>query len=403
MKVVGISSWEPRACGIATYFKEQSRAIAGLGHQYHIICHEDGGGHEGQPRTHGLIDLENPSWYRPVYHRILDLGPEVVHVQHEFGLYQALTSGGLDEAEGLLALLDLLKGEGVPTVVTCHTLCGHMKPREAIHYRAMIPLSTVTVAHARYQVERLSENLGAVPGNVTYVEHGANPHSPEEIAALRAEGRRRFGLEGHRVVGMNGWWAANKNYVPLLRAWGTEIYPRLQDRNSLLVVAGAVRPGDAAQAAYRAELLKAIEESPARDTIRVVERCFAPEEFDMILASFDLAVLPYNAASQSGVAAHTGAVGTPMLLRDLEGLGAYARAADQALMPLTDDPVADVSAAADTIVEIMNDPDRLHRMRESVCTYTRDVIAWPRVAERYDRIYRDAVSINSSNCLARTS
>ncbi len=396
MKVVGVSSWEPRACGIATYFREQSDAIARLGHEYQIVCHVDDGRHRGQPGVHGLIDLQDHAWYKPVYDAIVnDLRPDVVHIQHEFGLYDARVEHGRDGAAGLVTLLGLLRVSRIPTVVTCHTLCGRMRPAEARHYRALIPLSTLTVAHARYQVERLEDSLGAIPRNVTYVEHGANLHSDDEIAALRAEGKRRFDLEGYQVVGLNGWWAANKNFLPILRAWGTEIYPKLRNPRTVLAVMGAVRPTDAPQQAYRARMMEEIEASPARDTIRIVERCFTPEEFELSLASFDLAVLPYSAASQSGVAAHAGAVATPMLLRDLEGLGAYARAAGQALMPFTDDPAADAAAAANSIVEIMNDPERLRRMQRSVATYAQEVLAWPRVAERYDRIYAEAVAVAS--------
>jgi hypothetical protein len=82
-----------------------------------------------------------------------------------------------------------------------------------------------------------------------------------------------------------------------------------------------------------------------------------------------------------------------MLLRDLEGLGAYARAGGQALMPLTEDLASDALAAAGTIVEIMNDPDRLCRMQKAVAAYSQSVLAWPHIAERYDRIYRDAVAM----------
>jgi glycosyltransferase involved in cell wall biosynthesis len=392
VRVAGISSWEPRACGIATYFREQSESIARLGHEFEIICHEDSGGHHEQPGVHGLLDMTDPHWYQPVYERIAnDLRPDVVHIQHEFGLYNVQVGDGSDDAAGLLTLLGLLKMEGIPTVITCHTLCGRMKPMEAAHYRAMIPLSTITVTHARYQMEMLEANLGTIPHNVTYVEHGANLHSEEEIAALRREGRRRFGFEGRPVVGINGWWAANKNFLPIIRGWA-EVYPRLANPDTVLAVVGAARAGDETQVVYRAQMMRAIEESPVRDAIRVVEKSFSPEEFELSLAAFDLAVLPYISASQSGVAAHTGAVGTAMLLRDLEGLGAYARAADQALMPLTTDPAADAASALDSIVEIMNDEARLRRMQRSVAEYTREVLAWPRVAERYDRIYRDAVS-----------
>ncbi len=393
MRVVGISSWEPRACGIATYFKEQSESIARLGHQFDIVCHEDEGRHRDQPGVHGVMDMQDPHWYQRVYELIAkELHPDVVHIQHEFGLYMAKTTDGWDDAAGLLTLLGLLKMEGIPTVVTCHTLCGKMKPMEAVHYRAMIPLSTITVAHARYQMDLLEANLGTIPHNVTYVEHGANFHTDEEISALRAEGRRRFGFEGLDVVGLNGWWAANKNFVPIIKGWA-KVYPRLKNPNTILAIAGGPRAGDEAQVAYKAQMMQAVDESPVRDSIRVVEKTFTPEEFELSLAAFDLAVLPYTSASQSGVAAHTGAVGTAMLLRDLEGLGAYARAAGQALMPLTSDPDADAAAALDTIVEIMNDEPTLRRMQQSVAEYSRSVRAWPKVAERYDRIYRDAVGM----------
>ncbi|MGE5619117.1 MAG: glycosyltransferase [Sphingomonadaceae bacterium] len=395
MRVVGISSWEPRACGIATYFKEQSDALARLGHQFQIVTHTDEGLHRDQPGVFGLIDVRDPHWYRPVHHLIANnLRPDLVHIQHEFGLYSAPTANGEVDADGLLALLGLLRMEGIPVVVTTHTLCGTMKPHEAEHYRAMIPLSTITVAHAPYQVERLKDNLGAIPRNVTYVEHGATPHTPEDVEAMRLEGKHRFGLEGQQVVGLNGWWSANKNFVPIIRAWGTEIYPRLRNRNTVLAVMGAPRAGDDSQLAYKEEMMRAVEESPARETIRVVEKSFPPEEFELSLAAIDLAVLPYVSASQSGVAAHTGAVGTAMVLRDLEGLGAYARAAGQALMPFTGNAAADLAAAADTIVAIMNDPARLRRMQSDVCAYTREVISWDRVAERYDRIYRAAVAVS---------
>jgi len=387
MRVCGVSSWLPRACGIATYFLEQSRAISALGHQFEIICHCDDGKHADQCGVHGMLNLGDPDWPQRTADYISEqVCPDLVHIQHEFGLYQ---QGDEENARGLVEMVRILNARRLPTVITYHTLVGNMWEAHKQHYAELIPLSTISVAHAQYQVQRLEQNIGYVPENMRYVEHGADRHSEEEIARLRHLGRQALGIDGQPVVMLNGFFAENKGHEFLVSRWDS-IYERLNDKATVLAAIGGVRVP--AQRAYFENLQRLVSGSRYPETIILQNKIFTPEDFSASLAAADLLVAPYKEASQSGVLAHTASVGTPVLARDIEGLGAFVRAAGQELIPHTADTAADMDVMAERIVEIMNSVSRRKQMRQDVLDYVDTTIAWDRVAQRYHAIYQEAIA-----------
>ena len=392
MKVCGISSWAPRACGIATYFSEQSHAISELGHSFEIVCHEDGGKHEGQERVHPIIDVHAKTWPARVAEHIADtVQPDLVHIQHEFGLYQA---DWRENGKRIVELVQELRGRNLPVVVTYHTLIGRMRPEHREHYAELIPLTNISVAHAAYQVERLEDNIGYVPDNMRYVEHGAEELTPERVAELRQMGREELGFEGRPVVMLNGFFADNKGHEYLVARWD-DIYPRLNDSRTVLAAVGGIRVPE--QQAYYDNLVRMVGRATYPDNVRLISKVFTAEGFLASLAAADLLVAPYKDASQSGVLAHTASVHTPCLARDLEGLGAFCRDAAQALIPFTADVAADMAMMADRVVAIMNDEGLRARMRRDMAQYVTRVISWQRVAQRYDEIYREAIGRGNGN------
>jgi len=386
MKICGISSWAPRACGIATYFSEQSHAIAGLGHTFDIVCHQDEGRHDGQANVHPIIDVTDASWPAATAAYIAEqVRPDVVHVQHEFGLYQAHHR---ENGCRIVGLTRELRQRGLPVVMTYHTLIGRMQPEHREHYAELIPLTSISVAHAAYQVERLRDNIGHVPDNVRYVEHGAEELTPERVAELRRIGRQELGFEDRPVVMLNGFFADNKGHEYLVERWD-EIYPRLNDQRTLLAAVGGIRVPE--QQAYYDRLVRTVARAQHPENVRLISKVFTPEGFLASLAAADLLVAPYKDASQSGVLAHTASVHTPCLARDLEGLGAFCRDANQALIPFSKHVAADMAVMAERVVEIMNDDALRAHMSADLARYVREVISWQRVAQRYDCIYREAL------------
>lgn len=256
MKVCGISSWAPRACGIATYFSEQSHAIARLGHHFEIVCHHDDGRHEGQAGVHPIIDVKDAGWPARTAEYIADtVRPDLVHVQHEFGLYQA---NYRENGEKIVALTEELRRRRLPVVMTYHTLVGRMWPEHRKHYAQLIPITTISVAHAAYQIERLKDNIGFIPDNMRYVEHGAEELAPERIAELRRIGRAELGFDDRPVVMLNGFFADNKGHEYLVARWD-DIYPQLKDQRTLLAAVGGIRVPE--QQAYYDRLVRMVERS----------------------------------------------------------------------------------------------------------------------------------------------
>jgi glycosyltransferase involved in cell wall biosynthesis len=387
MKVCGISSWAPRACGIATYFSEQSHAIARLGHHFEIVCHHDDGRHEGQAGVHPIIDVKDAGWPARTAEYIADtVRPDLVHVQHEFGLYQA---NYRENGEKIVALTEELRRRRLPVVMTYHTLVGRMWPEHRKHYAQLIPITTISVAHAAYQIERLKDNIGFIPDNMRYVEHGAEELAPERIAELRRIGRAELGFDDRPVVMLNGFFADNKGHEYLVARWD-DIYPQLKDQRTLLAAVGGIRVPE--QQAYYDRLVRMVERSRWPENVRLISKVFTADGFLASLAAADLLVAPYKDASQSGVLAHAASVSTPILARDLEGLGAFCRDARQTLIPFTGDVGGDMTVMTERVVEIMNDAGRREAMRADLAAYVHNVISWDRVAQRYDEIYREAVA-----------
>jgi len=89
LRVCMVTPFPPRADGIATYSSELINAMESFGHTVYVISHTDEnvGGHEAQPNVFGIIDISKPDWERVIFRQIMDLKPDVVHIQHEYGLY----------------------------------------------------------------------------------------------------------------------------------------------------------------------------------------------------------------------------------------------------------------------------------------------------------------------------
>ncbi len=92
--------------------------------------------------------------------------------------------------------------------------------------------------------------------------------------------------------------------------------------DTVLVLAGEAGRGDAPQKDYKQKLLSLVEECRSKDKIKVIWGSFSPEEYESVMASFDLMVMQYSFASQSGNLAHSFALGVPVVASAMEGLKA---------------------------------------------------------------------------------
>lgn len=377
--VAMVTSWAPRWCGIAVYSAELCAALERAGMRVSVVAHTDAaiGG------VKAVIDQADPAWPERLEQAVEDLDPDVVHIQHEFGLFATpLPTGEFsfapEDAFRLAVPLFRWQIRRRPVVVTYHSVFTHLTHAEAVYYDHMMSLAAANIVHEPTQKTHLPYNLGRVPDNVFVIPHGSGRERPP--AEARRQVRQEIGVgEGTVVVGMMGWFEPNKGFDRVLRRW-----PRIRREcpQAVLVLAGEARPGSPTGPRAREEYLSLARESPAADSIRVVLGTFSPDRYLAILSAFDMMVLPYTYATQSGNLAHAYQVGLPVVVSALEGLKSSVEASRAGLL------VRDDEELEQAIIRLIRDAGLRRRLSRAARRYVTGVIAWDRVARRHLDIYR---------------
>ncbi|MGP8012527.1 MAG: glycosyltransferase [Halobacteriota archaeon] len=376
MNIVMVTSWSPRHCGIATYSSELVGALRKNGHHVDIICHtdEDYGGHREED-VYPVIDTNDPGWDEKVHATLEQIKPDVVHIQHEYGLY--LTHG--DYGGRILPLLFRLKLEKIPSVMTYHSIYTSLDRPEAIFTDVSLRLLDSAIVHAEVQKLFLPYNLDWIPHNVHVISHGAKEVVPDPLA------KERFGLAGKKVALCIGWFEPNKRFEDVIEIWPEVI--REAGTAAILLIAGDARPGSITGIKYKEQLLRKIEESPAKGNIKTILGAFDPDTYDSIISASDFVVLPYKHASQSGNLAHSFALNKPAIVSSLEGLKAEIEASGAGIAV----PVDDLDELRKAITILLTSDLMLETYSEHAKGYVANHIVWENVARKHTLVYENAI------------
>ena len=125
----------------------------------------------------------------------------------------------------------------------------------------------------------------------------------------------------------------------------------------------------------------------SKDRIKVVLGSYTPEEYNSIMASLDVMVMPYTIASQSGNLAHSFSLGVPAVVSGIEGLKAEAEASGAAI---TVTP-GDREALKRAILMIMGDASLRKQYARRARTYVQKKIGWTKTVKKHMQIYKKAL------------
>lgn len=384
--IVMVSSYPPRLCGIGTFCEEAREFIgkANPDREVLVISHTDGEGNGVFP----IIDTTRNDWWTPVARKIEKLDPYVVHIEHEYGLYEHRDERGVGDGNaGFLNLLEAIRG--FPVVVEPHTVHGRLTDFEADFIYKVCQRSHLVLLKCHYQKWRLDWTFRGkgwpTPLNIMVVPHGARSDKRWGIHEI-PELKKQFGLDtvlADHVVGMIGWIQSNKRWDILLSMW-EEIHDDIKkqsDQDWDLLAAGAMRDPNHRQdyEGWRSE----IQVLAGKGLAHYHEFIPRGEDYYKMMAICDFIVLPSTDETQSGTLARIIALNKPYITTaPMEGLTAQTLESEGGLLFTTREMLRA------KVIRLATDERLRLELGENLRRYLDHVVCWEVVSRQYNDAYK---------------
>ncbi len=295
MRIIYISTYPPIECGIATYTHYLQNKIKNKAVEVYILSQT---GAKGK----NVFEAYNPDdkdiAYK-LFHLVSKLTPDLIHIQHEFGLY------GYDRGVQIVDFLLRCKLASIPVVTTLHTVYKNPKWKEHVITSEILKLSKTIIVHENYQAEFIKSEYKCL--NPVHVI----PHGVRDIKAIEGA-KELLGLSGKKVVLLAGYFRTTKHFEKLI-----DIFPDVlaKVKNAVLLIACKLRIAEHNE--KRNQLLRMMRFLDNKDHIRILKGQFPQHTLDTIMSAADVVVMPYSAGAQSGMLAQFSAFHIPAVTSDL--------------------------------------------------------------------------------------
>jgi len=333
LKIAVISTWKTR-CGIATYSEALCHALADLGVEIYVVRF---------PR----FGRKSSETMRDIAERVPHDKISLIHVQHEYGLFQ-----GFD-----IDFYKYLQALGKPLVTTMHAV-GHIQFDPAIYQ-----LSSKVIVHNKYCARQFRFPSVLIP-------HGVNVATCPPME----ECKKAWGVDPRmKIVGYCGFIAPNKGIEILLEA-----VAKLENVG-LLMAGGWFTSGPDIQ--Y-------INDLKQRSFSLLPNRCqwigYVPDDkLSIAYGAMDMVAYPSLVATESGALLTAIGHGKPVLatsippFREKEEVGA--------LMTFTN-----VEDMATKIRQILDDAELRQKLEAGAKAYAESV-SWNKIAQEHMKLYQQVL------------
>lgn len=357
----------PRLCGLATF----------TGHVYdalrerfpdvrldHYAMVDPGQSYRFPPSVAGTIAQDEPASYRDAAAAIEASRPDLIWVQHEFGIF-----GGPAGSH----LFELLDNVSAPLVVTLHTV---LETPDADQRRVMERLAaraSLLIVMAERARDILARVYGVSGSEVAVIPHGV----PDRPYVDPAVARRRQGLEDRPTILTFGLLSPGKGIETMIAAMPA-ILRACPD--ALYSIVGATHPHLVAHEgeAYRERLQALAETLGVARALRWDNRFLGEAELLDRIAGADVYVTPYGNPAQitSGTLAYAFGLGKPIVSTPYVHATELLAGGRGALVEF-----GDAEATAEAISALLRDPARRQRCAARAYAHGRSM-TWARMAEQ---------------------
>ena len=387
MKIIYISTYPPRECGLASFNKNLMNAISsnfdekdtGWGGSVVAINTDNLDEYNYPPEVEFVIRQNEPDDYRAAVEFINNSDADICILQHEFGIF-----GG----EAGIYILSLVSQLKKPLVTIFHTVLERPSNQQKMVIQNIAKKSDRAVVMGTYAIQMLQQIYSVPKKKIAHIEHGApdmeilsnNPLHEDEL------------FRNHQVLLTFGLLSRNKGLETVIRALPQIIE---QHKDVIYVILGTTHPGILKNSGeeYREYLVQIAEELNVTDHVVFVNRYLSEDELMNYLSAADIYVSPYLNEAQitSGtlcyaVRAGAAVVSTPYwhakeLLAERRGR----------LFNFKDE-----KGLAATINELLDAPAYLHEIKDNAYNYGIN-LRWTAIGNKYLSIIKDVTENQDVN------
>jgi 1,2-diacylglycerol 3-alpha-glucosyltransferase len=361
MRIAFVSTYPPIECGIGTYTAFLTEAIKKLLNEVYIVSQY---GAEGR-HVYPSYSPDEDGIARKIFNAAIKVTPDIVHIQHEFGLY-----GELDGI-AVLELIYRLKSTGTPVIATFHTVQEEADFRKRLILKTMCRELDGIIVHGQKHADILKTVFDADPSKIFLVPHGAREMD------LIPDARKKLNLEAKKVLLLAGYFRPTKCFDRIV-----DIFPYIVKKvpDAWLVISGKLRVLEFST--YRTMLFNKINNSIVKDRIEVFRGQFPQKTFDTVLSAADILILPYASGAQSGIMSHAMTFGKPVVTSNLPAFVEIIEKSKAGFCATTDEEYVD------RIVTLLTDTEIYKKFSQNGLTYVKKHISWDIVAKQTLNIYK---------------
>ncbi|MEM3504215.1 MAG: glycosyltransferase family 4 protein [Nitrososphaeria archaeon] len=373
IKVIYVSSYIPRKCGIATFTKDLTNAINllnphALAEIMALVKNDENISYPWEVKF--KINQDSLSSFLSAVEYINKSSADIICIQHEFGLF------GGNCGEYVIPFVESIQK---PIVSTLHTVISDPSGHSGEVLKRLIDKSAAVTVMMKETKERLIKDYKINPSKIVTIPHGTPDLSFDPTEPYK----RRKRLKNKIILGNINLLSRNKGIEYALEA--VSIIAK-EVPNVLYLVIGQTHPDVLRHEGekYRKSLYSLIKKLGIKKNVKFVNKYLTLEELIQWLKTIDFYITPYLDPQQSSSGALAYAVGagkvcisTPYLYASevlSEGRGILV-------------PFKNSKAIAEAVLEIIKNEKRKETIQKKAYDYGR-LMTWSSVALKFLNLFK---------------
>lgn len=304
-RIAIISSYPPQRCGIGYYTKDLVETMLKKYNdlEFYIFAEKRSWiswrtKDIGKLHEYRIWDRHSIIYPLQILKEILIKKPDLIFIQHEYGLYG---SYGSFQIPLLLCLIKLLR---TPVLMTLHTVCPRRQMtkilREVLKYsikNVILRFFDVymsigflkifvnkVIIHSNGLAKRMVTDYNYPKQKITVIPHGATIKDKFNLINMRQE----LGLESKRIILSFGFLSPRKGYDNVIKALPNLIET---DPNLVYLIVGTFQSNSGIT--YLKELKRLVKKMKIEKNVKFVTRQIPEKEVNGIFEMSEIVVLPY--------------------------------------------------------------------------------------------------------------